>query len=409
MSWRVLVVSEDPGRLGSLRDALQKSGVVVTAKLLPEARACLATSAPDALFCYVDLPNVDSLTLIRWVDENRPDMTIVALTQSGDVMRAVEAINAGAECHYIDSEIDEAVAALSRIAGRPPPPPSALPGPPLPQHALEWEVRFQLRNRRTPLARSIFRPIPFDPGPDCSVTPSHETLFKKNETSVPELALLLKRTNEPDGPDESFALNALDAYRDSDHALLLAQSILLSSRPLSPRLVGSTARALFAGGLDRPAEALLSSIEDPDARVLAADIAKHLKEDERAFQHLGVAQSARSRPSARRSEFAVGGTRSTPADRSPRRGRSCRSRTSVRNGQSSSKRRRSSVVRTRRSSFRCQSSAGDTWSFVGVPTDRLSRISEASMEPFVPAPVSRVAFARTHASFFRSRGPSRVS
>ena len=98
----ILVVDDEPVVSDVLRRLLEKEGYrVEVAPDAASARACLQAEARwDAVLLDVMLPDADGLSVLRWIRENRPELTVVMITAFASVENAVTAMKLGA-FHYL--------------------------------------------------------------------------------------------------------------------------------------------------------------------------------------------------------------------------------------------------------------------------------------------------------------------
>lgn len=229
---------------------------------------------------------------------NRSDALAVA-TKSDDatydvirLVRTLRSVGSAAQSKAISLELGTKL--VSRV-----------PQPPL---ELEREIQFRHRHRRW-LLQGLASPIHVDPdltgqsGRPSSPSARRDALIPTywptptgmSIDDVPQLTLreLLAATGEPGGATEDFAIRALQVHGDAEALRSRVDAILRTGAELSGTLKGHCAKALYRlGEVDR-ADALLAGITDPDARVLAADIAKERGRDAEALGHVEHAAGAR--------------------------------------------------------------------------------------------------------------------
>jgi len=98
----ILVVDDEPVVGDVLGRLLEKEGYAVAiATDAAQARECLERdTAWGAVLLDVMLPDSDGLTVLRWIRENRPELSVVMITAFGTVENAVAAMRIGA-FHYL--------------------------------------------------------------------------------------------------------------------------------------------------------------------------------------------------------------------------------------------------------------------------------------------------------------------
>ncbi len=98
----ILVVDDEPVVADVLRRVLGKEGYHVEVAVdAASARAFLESERPwGAVLLDVMLPDADGLTVLRWMRENHPEVTVVMITAFGTVENAVAAMKLGA-FHYL--------------------------------------------------------------------------------------------------------------------------------------------------------------------------------------------------------------------------------------------------------------------------------------------------------------------
>lgn len=148
---------------------------------------------------------------------------------------------------------------------------------PAPDLANEVAFRAKHRHRASEwLGRPVSLRDPDAPSPPAYVEPTD---------CSPLLRLsMLEAFGEPGGANVVFAIRALQTADDRNAILDMVGAILVSRGQDDPELRGHCAKALLrVGDVDR-AEELLRKIADPDARVLAADIAHARGREDEALQ-----------------------------------------------------------------------------------------------------------------------------
>jgi DNA-binding NtrC family response regulator len=98
----ILVIDDEPVVVDVLRRLLEKAGWTV--EIASDAAAARARLESDveygAVLLDVMLPDSDGLTVLRWIREQRPELTVVMITAFGTVENAVAAMKIGA-FHYL--------------------------------------------------------------------------------------------------------------------------------------------------------------------------------------------------------------------------------------------------------------------------------------------------------------------
>jgi DNA-binding NtrC family response regulator len=104
----ILIVDDDAGLAGTLRDFLEREGYAAAVALsAPEALAIMADN-PELAAALVDLvmPLTDGLALMEQLHARNPDLPVVIMTGFGTIETAVEAIKRGAE-DYLTKPFDQ--------------------------------------------------------------------------------------------------------------------------------------------------------------------------------------------------------------------------------------------------------------------------------------------------------------
>ncbi len=274
-------------------------------------RALGTVAVYDAVVCEFIAHAEAETEVVRWAKSGWPHIPVVAITKVGDMDASMAASRAGVDA-FVDEEdwgglareltarIERSEAARERRvapvstgnaqnSGREPEPRR----PHLDVGLKMAELMRAPTMDRAEVKKELARVRAVSRHDDNAALLIGEKELTKVRVAPPEeLAEALSRFGEEGGPSEAFVLDALAKQRGSEKALLLAQSLSSTSR-FSPRVRGACARAYFEAGLVKEADAILAAIDDPDARVLAADIAKRAGRDERAFDELGRAQATR--------------------------------------------------------------------------------------------------------------------
>ncbi|MGE5177385.1 MAG: sigma-54-dependent transcriptional regulator [Hyphomicrobiales bacterium] len=93
----LLVVDDDPGSSGLLRDIFEGEGYAVTVASRGSDAIREATStAFDLVLCDVRLPDVDGIEVLRRLKALNPDQTVILVTAYGTVETAIRALHEGA-------------------------------------------------------------------------------------------------------------------------------------------------------------------------------------------------------------------------------------------------------------------------------------------------------------------------
>lgn len=107
---RILLVEDNPGDAGLIRDMLRDAGVhrfdLVYAGTLAEATAQLGRTPVDALLLDLTLPDCTGLDTVRRVHEKAADVPIVVLTGDDGGDHAINAMQAGAQDYLTKGFID---------------------------------------------------------------------------------------------------------------------------------------------------------------------------------------------------------------------------------------------------------------------------------------------------------------
>src|SRR5437764_6586699 len=103
---RILVVDDEPMMSDSLRQHLVEEGYAVdTAASGAEAIDLFDGGAHHLVICDVQLPDMDGLTLLRHMEDAKPNTEVIVVTGYGSVQTAVEAIKAGA-FYFVEKPFD---------------------------------------------------------------------------------------------------------------------------------------------------------------------------------------------------------------------------------------------------------------------------------------------------------------
>ena len=93
----MLVVDDDPGSSGLLRDIFQQEGYDVSLAQRGEEALALAPARPfDVVLCDVQLPDVDGIDLLRQLKRAAPSTAVIMVTAFGTYETAIKALNEGA-------------------------------------------------------------------------------------------------------------------------------------------------------------------------------------------------------------------------------------------------------------------------------------------------------------------------
>jgi len=93
----MLVVDDDPGTSGLLRDIFQQEGYDVTLAARGEEALALAPARPfDIVLCDVQLPDVDGIELLRRLKRATPATAVIMVTAFGTYETTIRALNEGA-------------------------------------------------------------------------------------------------------------------------------------------------------------------------------------------------------------------------------------------------------------------------------------------------------------------------
>src|SRR4051812_33374369 len=94
---KVLVVDDEPDLCALISDALVEEGYDVTcAKDGGEAKAAAAAATFDVVLADMRLPQVDGLTLFRWLRTASPTTDLIVMTGNAAVADAVAVLKEGA-------------------------------------------------------------------------------------------------------------------------------------------------------------------------------------------------------------------------------------------------------------------------------------------------------------------------
>lgn len=108
---RVAIVHETGARVEPLAGVLTRAGMIVTAELMPLARAAeVAGQAPSAVVLVADLNRLESLAALRAVQRAAPLMPIIAVACDETQVLARRALNAGAAAFVSEALVPRALA-----------------------------------------------------------------------------------------------------------------------------------------------------------------------------------------------------------------------------------------------------------------------------------------------------------
>ncbi len=110
----ILVIDDEPHLRRSLAMILQRAGYQVTmAASAREARQCLQAGPYDLVFLDLKMPEVDGLTLLGEIREQRTDMPVLILTAHATLESAMEAVRQGARDYLLKPIEPDAI--LARV------------------------------------------------------------------------------------------------------------------------------------------------------------------------------------------------------------------------------------------------------------------------------------------------------
>ena len=93
----MLVVDDDPGSSGLLRDIFQQEGYEVTLAARGEEALALVPARPfDVALCDVQLPDMDGIELLRRIRRAMPGAAVIMVTAFGSYETAITALHEGA-------------------------------------------------------------------------------------------------------------------------------------------------------------------------------------------------------------------------------------------------------------------------------------------------------------------------
>jgi two-component system, NtrC family, response regulator AtoC len=93
----MLVVDDDPGSSGLLRDIFQQEGYEVSVASRGEEALALAPARPfDIILCDVQLPDTDGIELLRRFRRQAPGTAVIMVTAFGSYETAIKALHEGA-------------------------------------------------------------------------------------------------------------------------------------------------------------------------------------------------------------------------------------------------------------------------------------------------------------------------
>src|SRR5512132_2070276 len=93
----MLVVDDDPGSSGLLRDIFQQEGYELTLAARGEEALALAPARPfDVALCDVQLPDMNGIELLRRLRREMPGTAVIMVTAFGTYETAIQALHEGA-------------------------------------------------------------------------------------------------------------------------------------------------------------------------------------------------------------------------------------------------------------------------------------------------------------------------
>ncbi len=105
-SFQVLIADEEAQARQALAAALKKDGHrVLMASDGSEARRSIETAEIDLLIADLVLPSVDGFELLDLIQQQRPALPVVLMSEYGNVETAVKALKGGAY-HYFEKPLD---------------------------------------------------------------------------------------------------------------------------------------------------------------------------------------------------------------------------------------------------------------------------------------------------------------
>jgi NarL family two-component system response regulator LiaR len=104
---RVVLADGDPLARRTIRDALQRDGIIVVAEATTGREAVELTSfyRPDAVLMDTKLPAMDGLEAARIIHDRAPAICVILLTSSPDDKSGLRALRAGA-AGYLSKEVE---------------------------------------------------------------------------------------------------------------------------------------------------------------------------------------------------------------------------------------------------------------------------------------------------------------
>lgn len=124
---RLLLVEDDPGLGGALRDHMRADGHTLDwMDTLADARACVEAVPYDLALLDLGLPDGAGLDLLRWLRSESRALPVIILTARDRISDRVAGLNAGADDYLVKpfdlAELSARVGAVSRrAAGNPSP------------------------------------------------------------------------------------------------------------------------------------------------------------------------------------------------------------------------------------------------------------------------------------------------
>lgn len=124
---RILLVEDDPGLGGALRDQVVAEGHTVDwVEMLADARACVATVTYDLVLLDLGLPDGGGIDFLRSIRASKHTVPLIILTARDRLTDRIEGLNSGADDYLVKpfdlSELSARIGSVSRrYSGNPNP------------------------------------------------------------------------------------------------------------------------------------------------------------------------------------------------------------------------------------------------------------------------------------------------
>lgn len=106
MSQTILIVDDEPDLREILRLELEKENYqILEAGNGQETRKCVEQELPDLLLLDLSLPDENGISILKWLQENYPEIGTIIISGTGSISMAVESVKLGA-FDYLEKPVD---------------------------------------------------------------------------------------------------------------------------------------------------------------------------------------------------------------------------------------------------------------------------------------------------------------